>query len=347
MPVGTHATVKTLSPDELAAHGARCLLANAYHLSTSPGAELIEQLGGLHAFMGWRGPILTDSGGFQVMSLGRMRAVGDDGVRFRSAPDGSEQFFSPEHVAHVQGLLGSDIAMVLDECVAYPCSWEVAQAAVIRTTRWAARARAVAGRAGQLTFGIVQGGAYADLRRRSALDLANLGFAGYGIGGLSVGEPAQVTREMLDVVVPVLPIQAPRYLMGVGSPGDLVAYVDGGVDLFDSVLPTRLGRHGVAFTFEGSINLRRARHARADVPIEAACRCATCAHHSRAYLHHLHRSGEPVFARLVSLHNIALLIQVADYIREAIRDGSFPRRRDEWRAKLGGDGKRATADTAD
>lgn len=324
MPVGTQATVKALSPDELRLAGAECLLANTYHLALRPGADLIQRLGGLHAYMAWPGPILTDSGGFQVMSLGRLRLVADQGVLFRSHLDGSSHFFTPERVVSLQRQLGSDIAMVLDECTAYPCTWPEAFAAVERTSRWAARSRHVHTSPGQLLFAIVQGSTYADLRQRSAAELAALEFDGYAIGGLSVGEPRSLTLEMLGVATATLPPDRPRYLMGVGSPLDVVACVDYGVDLFDSVLPTRLGRHGVVFTEHGRLDLRRSVHAAADRPIEAGCPCYACSHLSLAYLHHLQRSGEPLASRLASLHNLTFLLRLVRRLRQAILDGTYP-----------------------
>ena len=321
-PVGTQATVKTLTPDELVTIGATLILANTYHLYLRPGADTIARLGDLHGFMGWPGPILTDSGGFQVFSLEGLRRVSDEGVLFRSHIDGSEHFFSPEKAVEIQEKLGADIIMVLDEC-ADPMDYEYNRSALERTHRWAERCLRAHTRADQALFGIVQGGVFADLRGKSAEFLASLGFPGYAIGGLSVGEPKDKTWEMLDVTVPLLPAHAPRYLMGVGSPEDMFEGVERGVDLFDSVLPTRLARNGAVFTSRGRINLRKAKFADDAAPIEEGCDCYTCRRFSRAYLRHLLKAGEILGLRLNTIHNLHFMVGLMGRIRTAIMEGSF------------------------
>jgi len=312
-PVGTQATVKSLSPRELVELDAPMILGNTYHLYLRPGAELIARLGGLHRFMGWERPILTDSGGFQVFSLEGLRKVSDDGVTFRSHIDGSEHHFSPEKVVEIQQLLGSDIAMVLDECAA-PHDYTYNVQAVRRTHLWAERCRRAHTRPDQALFGIVQGGVFADLRAESARVLTALDFPGYAIGGLSVGESKEEMLRTLEGVAPLLPTHKARYLMGVGSPEDLVECVARGVDLFDCVLPTRLARNGAVFTPEGRLNLRNAIHREDPRPIQEGCGCYTCQHFSRAYLRHLVIAQEMLAARLNTLHNIHFLLQL---MREA------------------------------
>jgi len=321
-PVGTQATVKTLTPDELADMGATLILANTYHLYLRPGAEVIARLGGLHQFMGWSGPILTDSGGFQVFSLESLRKVSDEGVVFRSHIDGSEHFFSPEKAIEIQEQLGADIIMVLDECPD-PMDYEYNKAALERTHRWAERCLRAHTRVDQALFGILQGGIFPDLRRESARFLTSLDFAGYAIGGLSVGEPKEKMWEMLDITVPLLPANKPRYLMGVGSPEDLFEGVERGIDIFDCALPTRLARNGAVFTSRGRINLRKAEFAEDAAPIEEGCGCYTCRHFSRAYLRHLFKAGEILGLRLNTIHNLYFLLDLMRHIRAAILEGSF------------------------
>ncbi|MCG2767989.1 MAG: tRNA guanosine(34) transglycosylase Tgt [Chloroflexota bacterium] len=322
MPVGTQATVKTLTPDELKELGANIILANTYHLYLRPGDDLIARMGGLHTFMGWDGPILTDSGGFQVFSLQHLRQVSDEGVVFRSHLDGSEHVFSPEKVISIQENLGADIIMVLDEC-AVPDDRHYMEAALRRTHLWAERCRAAHTRTDQALFGIVQGGIFPDLRRQSARVLADLDFPGYGIGGLSVGESKEDMLRMLEIVVPLLPDDKPRYLMGVGSPEDLFESVARGVDQFDCVLPTRLARNGAVFTHSGRVNLRNARFAEDPIPIEEECQCYTCQRFTRAYLHHLLKAREILGLRLNSIHNLHFLLELMRQIRHSILESSF------------------------
>jgi queuine tRNA-ribosyltransferase len=333
MPVGTQATVKTLTPDELRAAGARIILGNTYHLYLRPGCDLIDRLGGLHSFMSWDRSILTDSGGFQVFSLGHLRDIDEEGVRFRSHIDGSAHAFTPERVTRIQEELGSDIAMVLDECLAYPSTEEEARLSMERTTRWAARAQAAHRRSDQVQFGIVQGGMYPQLREESARQLTALDFPGYGIGGLSVGEPKDLFYAMMEVSVPALPRQKPRYLMGVGAPEDLFAGVSAGVDMFDCVLQTRLGRNGALFTRGGRINIRNARFREDIGPVDPWCDCYTCANFSLAYLHHLFRAEELLGYRLASLHNVRWTLKLMEATRSSLREGRFADFRDQF---LGG-----------
>jgi len=321
-PVGTQATVKTLSPRELEELGATLILANTYHLYLRPGAEVIENLGGLHRFMAWDKPILTDSGGFQVFSLAAMRKVDDDGVTFRSHIDGSLHRFTPEMVVRVQEQLGADIIMCLDEC-APPLDYEYNVQALQRTHRWAERCKAAHTRQDQALFGIVQGGIFEDLRQQSAEFLVGLDFPGYAIGGLSVGETKAQTRQTLDFTVPLLPADRPRYLMGVGSPEDFFEYVARGIDIFDCVLPTRLARNGAALTSTGRINLRNARFAADPAPIEEGCTCYTCCTFSRAYLRHLIKANETLGLRLVTIHNLHFELELMRRIRQSIIDGTF------------------------
>jgi queuine tRNA-ribosyltransferase len=328
-PVGTLATVKSLAPRDLVELGAPMILSNTYHLYLRPGSELIQRLGGLHAFMGWHGPILTDSGGFQVFSLEGLRNLDDDGVTFRSHIDGSEHRFTPEKVVEIQEQLGSDIAMVLDEC-ARPLDHAYNVAAMRRTHLWAERCRNAHRRSDQALFGIIQGGTFEDLRRESARVLAGLDFPGYAIGGLSVGESKADMLRILDMLAPLLPEHKPRYLMGVGSPEDLVEGVARGIDIFDCVLPSRLGRNGAVFTPEGRMNLRNARYKEDPRPIQEGCTCYTCQHFSRAYLRHLIIGREMLGPRLNTTHNIHFLLDLMRRMRQAIRQGTFDELRQEF-----------------
>lgn len=321
-PVGTQATVKTLAPRDLEEIGATLILANTYHLYLRPGADVIEKLGGLHHFMAWNGPILTDSGGFQVFSLQDLRAVSDEGVRFRSHIDGSEHIFTPEKVIHLQEQFGADIIMTLDECPV-PFDYEYNVAAMRRTHLWAERCLAAHTRRDQALFGIVQGGIFPDLRRESAAFITSLGFDGYAVGGLSVGEPKEQTLAMLDLTVPLLPADRPRYLMGVGSPEDIFEAIARGIDVFDCVLPTRLARNGAVFTRQGRLNLRNAEFTEDPRPIEESCGCYTCRNFSRAYLRHLVKADELLGLHLNSLHNVYFLLQLVRDIRQSILDGTF------------------------
>ena len=328
-PVGTQATVKTLTPDELLSMGASMILANTYHLYLRPGADLIARMGGLHHFMGWDGPILTDSGGFQVFSLEALRRVSDDGVVFRSHVDGSEHFFSPERAVAVQEQLGADIIMALDECPD-PMDHAYNQQALQRTHRWAERCLRAHQRKDQALFGILQGGVFEDLRQESARFLTSLGFPGYAIGGLSVGEPKDKTWETLEFTVPCLPADRPRYLMGVGSPEDLFEGVQRGIDIFDCALPTRLARNGALFTSRGRINLRKAEFAEHKGPVEEGCRCYTCQHFSLAYLRHLFKAEEILGLRLNTIHNLYFLLDLMRRIRKALLEDQFSGLRAEF-----------------
>lgn len=318
MPVGTQATVKSMAPFELEEMGARIVLSNTYHLYLRPGAELVDKLGGLHGFMKWNGPILTDSGGFQVFSLGPLRKIREQGVEFRSHIDGSRHFFTPESVMRTEELLGADIAMAFDECVPYPATYEYTKAATERTSRWAARCKAAHTREDQSLFGIVQGGMFADLRKMSAASLVEMDFPGYGIGGLSVGEEKPLMYEMLEETTPCLPEDKPRYLMGVGSPDCLVEGVLRGVDMFDCVLPTRIGRNGTVFTSKGKLVIRNAKYKEDPRPLDEKCGCYACKNFSRAYIRHLFNTGEILGARLASTHNLYFLINLMATLREAI-----------------------------
>ncbi len=331
-PVGTQATVKTLDPRDLHELGTELILGNTYHLYLRPGADVVEEMGGLHSFMGWPGPILTDSGGFQVFSLAENRRVSDEGVEFRSHIDGSLHLFTPERVIQIQEQLGADIIMVLDEC-AEPHSREYNEQALTRTHAWARRCRTAQKRSDQAMFGIVQGGVYADLRRQSAEFLVGLDFPGYAIGGLSVGEPKEQMHAMLEETVPVLPPDKPRYLMGVGAPEDLLEGVARGIDLFDCVLPTRLARNASLFTQKGRLNIRNAQFTRDPAPVERDCTCYTCRRFTRAYLRHLFKSGEILGARLATIHNVHFLLELMRTIRVAIAEGRFEAFREAFLAE--------------
>ena len=344
MPVGTAATVKAVYVNQLEAAGTDVILGNTYHLMLRPGAERIARLGGLHKFMGWNRPILTDSGGYQVMSLARLRRVTDAGVVFRSHIDGSEHRLSPERVIEVQCLLGADIQMQLDECVALPASDRDLRTAVDRSIAWARRSQVAfaeqQGRgqatAGQTLFAIVQGGTNPELRRMSADALVALDFPGYAVGGLAVGEPHEVMLATLDTTVPRLPADKPRYLMGVGTPLDLIEAVARGIDMFDCVMPTRSGRHGQAFTWNGRMNLRNARCADDSSPLDAGSSCPAARDYSRAYLHHLVKSEEYLGAMLLSWANVAFYQELMRAMRAAIAEGRFAAWATETKARLAG-----------
>jgi queuine tRNA-ribosyltransferase len=330
MPVGTAATVKAMLPQSVRETGADIVLGNTYHLMLRPGAERIARLGGLHKFMDWPRPILTDSGGFQVMSLSALRKITEEGVRFQSHIDGHEEFLSPERAMEIQRQLGSDIQMVFDECPALPASHAQIEKSMALSMRWARRSRAAfhqqseEERAGRACFGIVQGGTFADLRLRSAEALQEIGFEGYAVGGLAVGEPQGAMFETLEATVPHLPVESPRYLMGVGKPGDIVGAVSRGIDMFDCVLPTRSGRNGQAFTFEGALNLKNARFADDPAPLEAGCNCPACRQFSRAYLHHVVKSGEIIAAMLLTWHNLTHYQRLMEQLRQAIAESRLP-----------------------
>jgi len=333
-PVGTHGTVKAMSPQDLHQVGATLVLANTYHLYLRPGDERIARLGGLHRFMGWDGPLLTDSGGFQVFSLGELRELDDEGVTFRSHLDGSIHRLTPEKAIRIQENLGADIIMALDECPE-PLDYAYNVEALERTHRWAERCREAHRREDQALFGIVQGGVFPDLRRKSAAFLTALDFPGYAIGGLSVGEPKAQTYAMLDLLDPLLPADRPRYLMGVGTPEDLVEGVARGVDIFDCVLPTRMARHGAALTRTGRLNMRNARFAEDPTPLDPTCTCYTCQHFSRAYLRHLVQNNEILGHHLLTRHNLHTLIQLMREIRAAILTGRFQQFRRRFWAQVG------------
>jgi queuine tRNA-ribosyltransferase len=334
MPVGTQATVKALTPEEVRDLGAQVLLANTYHLALRPGADRIARLGGLHRFMGWDGAILTDSGGFQVFSLDHLVKVSDDGAIFRSHLDGSEQRFTPESVMTIQRELGSDIAMAFDQPVSWPATDATARIAMERTHRWAARCLEGEAAPDQLRFGIVQGGFDDALRRESAGVLGQLPFDGFGIGGLSLGEPKAITYRLLSLQTAILPRDRPRYLMGVGTPADLVEAIARGVDMFDCVLPTRIARNGSILTRGGRINLRNRRYIEDTGPPDEGCDCYTCQRFSRAYLRHLFMAGEILGHRLASIHNLRMLVRLVGDIRTSIGGGGLGQAiaslRDQW-----------------
>jgi queuine tRNA-ribosyltransferase len=340
MPVGTAATVKGLTQEALEELGANILLANTYHLYLRPGHELVRKLGGLHRFMSWPRAILTDSGGYQVFSLADLRKITDEGVRFRSHLDGSEHLLTPEKAVEIQLALGSDIAMVLDECIETPAPREKAEAAVRRTTEWARRARRYFlqcatrnGNLGQRQFGIVQGATFSDLRRESARQVAALDFSGYAVGGLAVGEPHAMTCEMTGEVTALLPRDRPRYLMGVGRPEQLADYVALGIDMMDCVLPTRAARHACLYTSDGRVLIKNARYAQDQQPIDPACACSVCRRYTRAYLRHLFAAGELTAAILATHHNVHFYLDIMRQIREAIEFGNLGKFSSEMHAR--------------
>jgi queuine tRNA-ribosyltransferase len=339
MPVGTQGAVKALTPQHLEEIGASIILGNTYHLMLRPGDELIARRGGLHKFIGWNKPILTDSGGYQVFSLAERRKIEENGVEFRSHLDGSPYALTPERAVDIQANLGSDIAMVLDECPALPSTYEIINASVELTSRWAKRCRIrhlhrnekkSPDLFSRMQFGIVQGGTFAELRRKSAELTVAIGFEGYAIGGLSVGEPNEAMYEVIAQTTPYLPVDQPRYLMGVGTPLDIVEAVARGVDMFDCVLPTRNARNGQLLTSEGPLNIKNAQFAEDDGPADPACRCYTCRNFSRAYLRHLHMAGEMTGGTLNTLHNLSFYLDTMRRIREAISFGRFEDFRQEF-----------------
>ncbi|MCA1666061.1 MAG: tRNA guanosine(34) transglycosylase Tgt [Thermomicrobia bacterium] len=344
MPVGTQATVKALDPDDLHAVGAAIILANAYHLSLRPGAAVIAAAGGLHRFMAWDGPILTDSGGFQVFSLGARRTVDDDGVTFRSHLDGSLRRLTPESVIALEEAVGADIIMPLDECIALPADDATVRAALHRTQRWLERALHVKRRDDQALFAIVQGGLDPDLRWEGAAFAARQEVPGIAIGGLSVGESKEAMDAILSVTTAALPLDRPRYLMGVGAPEDLWACVARGVDLFDCVLPARVARHGGLYTAEGRISIGNARYRDLHAPIDVACGCPTCRRFSAAYLHHLYRTKELLWYRLATMHNLWFILRQMEEMRAAILDGSFAAQHAVFRARYRTANRSAGAD---
>ena len=323
MPVGTLATVKSVSPEELTDMGAKIILGNAYHLYLRPGHELVERMGGLHKFMNWKGAILTDSGGFQVMSLSEMRKITDDGVEFSSHIDGSRHFISPEKSMEIQRALGSDIVMAFDECVKHPSTKEEVARSLKLTTAWEKRCRAFPLKEHQGLFGILQGGMFPDLRKQHFEMLESLDFEGWAIGGLSVGEPPALMYEMLDASVPLLPKDKVHYLMGVGTPEDLVEGVARGIDIFDCVMPSRNARNGTLFTSEGKIHIKNAKFVEDSRPLDPKCSCYTCRNFTRSYLRHLYQAGEILSSRLLTIHNLHFYINLMRQMREAIQEGRF------------------------
>ena len=321
MPVGTYGTVKAMSPQELREVGAQIVLGNTFHLWLRPGVEVIAKHGGLHGFMGWDAPILTDSGGFQVFSLGALRKITEDGVRFASPINGDRLLLTPEESMRVQRALDSDVAMVFDDCTPYPASAKAAEKSMHLSLRWAERSKAAFGGSRNALFGIVQGSVYEDLREASLEGLARVGFDGYAIGGLAVGEPKQVRERILAHTAPRLPAERPRYLMGMGTPEDIVGAVVAGIDLFDCVLPTRNARNGWLFTRRGDVKIRNARWRDDAQPLDTACACYACRHFSRAYLHHLQRANEILGARLNTIHNLHYYHALMRELREAIAAG--------------------------
>ncbi|WP_334108773.1 tRNA guanosine(34) transglycosylase Tgt [Methylobacillus sp.] len=323
MPVGTYGSVKSLSPDEVRDIGAHILLGNTFHLWLRPGLEVISEFGGLHQFMGWNGPILTDSGGFQVWSLGDLRKITEEGVRFRSPINGDSCFLTPEESMRIQKVLNSDIVMIFDECTPYPATHIEARDSMRLSLRWAARSKAAHHGNPNALFGIIQGGMYEDLRDESLTGLTDIGFDGYAIGGLSVGEPKEDMLRILAHTTPQMPQDKPRYLMGVGTPEDLVDAVSYGVDMFDCVMPTRNARNGWLFTRYGDIKLKNARYRKDTRPLDEECSCYTCLNFSRAYLHHLHRTSEILGARLNTIHNLHYYQELMAGMRQAIEQGQF------------------------
>ncbi|MBQ0055284.1 MAG: tRNA guanosine(34) transglycosylase Tgt [Synergistaceae bacterium] len=323
MPVGTQATVKAIIPEELEALGAQIILSNTYHLYMRPGEDIVAEAGGLHRFMNWKHPILTDSGGFQVFSLGDLRKITEDGVEFRSHIDGSRHFMRPEDSIAIQEKLGADIIMAFDECVKLPAEQDYSQKSMERTVRWAKRCKEFHGREDQALFGIVQGCTFEKQRIECAHLLQEIDFPGYAIGGLSVGESHEEMYRILDCTVPELPKEKPRYLMGVGFPTNLVEGIARGIDMFDCVLPTRNGRNGTVFTHEGRMNLKNLKYARDFTPMDTHCECYACRNYTRAYIRHLHTAGEILAARLCSLHNVHFLVNLVAEARQAIIDGRF------------------------
>ena len=328
MPVGTRATVRTLSSEDMHEIGATIELSNAYHLYIRPGLEIIENAGGLHRFMNWPKPILTDSGGYQVFSLTKLRKITDEGVRFQSHFDGKQHFLTPEEVMNIQKVLGSDMVMPLDECSPYPSEKKAAAAAVKRTTEWAKRSKDAFSKtkmreAGQFNFGIIQGATYKDLREQSAREILDIGFDGYAIGGVSVGETVGEMFETLDWVMPLMPVDAPRYFMGIGMPDQIVKAVGMGIDMFDTVLPTRYGRYGTAFTSCGKVNIHNGEFAKDLSPVDAECDCVTCRNYTRSYIRHLFNVEEILGMRLLAYHNVYFYVKLMMRIREAIAEDRY------------------------
>ena len=336
MPVGTQATVKAMTPEELKEIESQIILSNTYHLYLRPGQELVKKAGGLHRFMNWNGPILTDSGGFQVFSLGDLRKITEEGVEFRSHLDGSKHFISPEKAVEIQNALGSDIIMVFDECAPYPADREYVKNSLERTTRWAKRCKEAHENIDrQGLFGIIQGGMYKDLREQSAKEIIELDFPGYAIGGLSVGEPKDLMYEVLEYTAPLMPKEKPRYLMGVGSPDCLLEGVIRGIDMFDCVLPTRIARNGTAMTSRGRITIKQARYFEDFTPLDPECSCYTCKNYTKAYLRHLFKANEILSSRLFSYHNLYFLLKLMAKVREAIQNDKLLNFKNNFLEKYG------------
>lgn len=338
MPVGTQATVKAMTPEELKDMNAQIILSNTYHLYMRPGHDLIKEAGGLHKFMNWDRPILTDSGGFQVFSLGDLRKIKEEGVEFRSHIDGSKHFLSPEKAMEIQNDLGPDIMMAFDECAPYPADRDYVKKSLERTTRWAQRCKdAHKNTENQALFGIVQGGMYKDLREQSARELMEIDFPGYSIGGLSVGEPKDIMYEVLDYTAPLLPKDKPRYLMGVGSPDALIEGAMRGIDMFDCVLPTRIARNGTAMTSQGKLVIKNAKHTRDFTPLDPECDCYTCRNYTKAYIRHLYKANEILSSRLLTTHNLHFLLKLMENVRTAIENDRLGDFRDEFFLKYYGE----------
>lgn len=336
MPVGTQATVKSMTPEELKEIGSQIILSNTYHLYMRPGHELIKRAGGLHKFMNWYKPILTDSGGFQVFSLGPLRKIKEEGVEFRSHLDGSKHFLTPEKAMEIQNALGSDIMMAFDECAPYPADREYVKNSLERTTRWLKRCKDAHNNTDkQALFGIIQGGMYKDLREQSAKEITSIDLPGYAVGGLSVGEPKPLMYDVLEHTTPFMPKDKPRYLMGVGSPDDLVEGVIRGIDMFDCVLPTRIARNGTAMTSQGKVVVRNATYAEDFTPLDPECDCYACKNYSRAYIRHLIKANEILGARLITTHNLHFLLNLMKQIRQAIMEDRLLDFRNEFFAKYG------------
>lgn len=335
MPVGTLATVKTLSPEEIKSIGSRIILANTYHLHLRPGEDLVAKAGGVHKFMNYDGPMLTDSGGFQVFSLAQKRNIKEEGVTFKSHLNGDEIFFSPEKVIEIEEKIGADIIMSFDECIPYPVSYSYAKDSTLRTLRWARRGKNVHKREDQALFGIVQGGEFEDLRKFCAKELVAMDFDGYSIGGTSIGEPKDVCFKMIDYAIECLPQDKPRYLMGVGSLDYILEGIAKGIDLMDCVLPTRIARHGTVMTHNGRVNIKRVEYKEDFTPLDKECDCYTCTHFTKAYLRHLYVSEEQLVQRLLSIHNLRFLISIVEGAREAIKEDRFIEYKDEILKKYG------------
>ncbi len=336
MPVGTQATVKSMTPEELKEVNAQIILSNTYHLFLRPGHELVKEAGGLHSFMNWDRPILTDSGGFQVFSLGQLRKISEEGVEFQSHLDGSKKFLSPEKAIEVENALGADIIMAFDECCPYPSTYEYTKKSMNRTTRWAERCKKAHQRQKeQGLFGIIQGGFYKDLRKQSAEDLIKLDFPGYAIGGISVGEPKEEFLDILKYTTPLMPEDKPRYLMGVGTPDYLIEAVIAGIDMCDCVLPTRIARHGTALTSQGKVVVRNGTYEHDFSKLDPECDCYTCKNYTRAYIRHLIKTNEILGIRLLSIHNIKFLTGLMDKVRIEIENDNLANFRDEFYRKYG------------